>query len=82
MRRALNVQDSDLAVHSRKRKSSLSSQNGKRNTTYTAFHKGILSFVLFQPLKNCHLKQQVEVISVIVQQVTVTELTKGLLILV
>lgn len=42
--------------------------------------KSILSFVLFQPLKNCHSEQQTEVISLIVQQVIVTELTKGLLI--
>lgn len=45
-RRALNVQDSEVTVHSGKRKSSLSSQNGKRNSTYTAFQKGMLSFVL------------------------------------
>lgn len=43
--------------------------------------KNVYSFVLLQPLKACHSKRQVEVISVIVQQVTVTELTKGPLIL-
>lgn len=48
----------------------------------TAFQKGILAFALSQPLKNCHSEQQIEVISVIVPEVTVTELTKGLLILV
>lgn len=37
-------------------------------------------YSLFQPLKNCHSEQQIEVISVIVQEVAVTELTKGLLI--
>lgn len=41
------------------------------------FVKSLL--VLFQPLKNCHSEQQIEVISVIVQQVIVTELTKRLI---
>lgn len=81
-RRALNVQDSDVTVHSRKRKSSWSSRNGKGNTADIAFRKGVLAFVLSQPLKNCHSKQQIEIVSVIVQQVTVTELTKSPLILV
>lgn len=47
-----------------------------KETPLTQLFKDVPS-VLLQPLKNCHSERQTEVISVIVQQVTVTELTKG-----
>lgn len=69
-RRALDVPDSDVAVPKGKKQFMFS--EWKRNSALTAL-------VLFQPLKNCHSEQQIEVISVIVQQVIVTELTKCLI---
>lgn len=63
-----------------KQKSNLCSQNGRGNAL--SFSIRILSFVLLQPLKNCHSEQQLEIISVTVQQGAVTEPTRGRLTLV
>lgn len=68
-RGALNVRDSGIAVPKEKKSFVLS--GWKKKCHFDS------SLVLFQPLKNCHSEQQIEVISMIVQQVTVTELTKG-----
>lgn len=61
----------DSGVCSRERKRSLRSQNGKGIHLDSFSNRYTLSSVLCRPLKNCPSEQQIEVISVTVQQVTV-----------
>lgn len=77
MRRALGVRDSDATVYITRKAIYVLRM---AEETPLSFSKRILSFVLLQSLTNCHSEQQLEIISVTVQQGAVTEPTRGLIL--